>query len=291
MDNKDSFVIGVLNLHGSFFHRKVINEILAVSLEVLEKEFPIELNNERTKIDIIASDKNCTKYYIIECKKVDNDFKTWVFFQDKKIGDGDKSVVELKSGQPTVIDIIRLVGGQNKLLRTFFTTVNQSITKSLCYEGFEVKIDYEKDGVINISNIHKALNNNNIEKACNQVLSGSRGYALQQMRRSEVTGNGKLAYFIPIVVTTAKLKLCDVEVDNIDLKRGIVIDKERARLKDVDWVIYNYKPNFMLKEENQIPLLSKPEWLNESVDYLMSVYIVNSESLQKFLNEMKYYGM
>ena len=47
----------------------------------------------------------------------------------------------------------------------------------------------------------------------------------------------------------------------------------------------------MLKEENQIPLLSKPEWLNESVDYLMSVYIVNSESLQKFLNEMKYYGM
>src|SRR3989338_10793613 len=83
-EEKKHFLIDSLESHGTFFHRKCIPEVSNIPhLTVIEKEYPVTYMDKDTRIDIIARDQNESMYFIIECKKVDNEFKTWVFFQEK----------------------------------------------------------------------------------------------------------------------------------------------------------------------------------------------------------------
>ena len=92
-EEKKHFLIDSLESHGTFFHRKCIPEVSNIPhLTVIEKEYPVTYMDKDTRIDIIARDQNESMYFIIECKKVDNEFKTWVFFQEKSLHSKDKSV-------------------------------------------------------------------------------------------------------------------------------------------------------------------------------------------------------
>ena len=95
--DKMSFVIDALNVHGFFFHQKCISEISEnSSWQVIGKEFPINLSEKSTNIDIVAL-KYLAKlkcHAIFECKKVDGLFKTWIFFLDKKRGENDLSQLD-----------------------------------------------------------------------------------------------------------------------------------------------------------------------------------------------------
>ena len=127
-----------------------------------------------------------------------------------------------------------------------------------------------------------------------QVLLGSRGYAIQKFNRLEKDKNRWASIFVPIVVTTAKLMVCDISSEDIDLDGGIVKDQTKIKLRIVPWVVYNYKPNFMLNADSQkIQLLKETKTYSnesESLDYVMSTYIVNAGSLNDFLEKIVWIG-
>src|SRR3989344_1663952 len=185
MDAKNDFIIDALNIHGSFFHKKCIEAISNTeNLSVIEKEFPVELDNEKTKIDIIAKNyfSNLESYFIIECKKADNNFKTWVFLPDIKHGLNDNSVIGGDS--PLIIDTF--LNLRNSLdppiwtikhvryIHEFSTNIYRDINSKVCYDAYQIKFDYDKEGDINWNNIPKSANKKDIEDACNQVLLGTR---------------------------------------------------------------------------------------------------------------------
>lgn len=308
VDKKNKFIVDSLNIHGSFFHKKCI-EIIAnqLSFSVIEKEFPIGLDNSFTKIDIVAERSGSVhNFFIFECKKIDNDFKTWVFFPDIHHGKNDVSVYKKKNyTNPLILDALLNVTShssgdkpQIKLLKYFITPKDGSgldVGGDICYDAYQIRMDYDANGEINIKNIQKAAKKNDIEKACNQVLLGCRGYAIQKNIRIEKGDKTIRAggLFIPIVVTTSKLMVCDISSEDVDLSKGIVTDYTKAKLRKVNWVVYNYKPNFMLNEDSQIPFYEKsPDYQkeSESMDYIMSAYIVNADALNEFLEKIQWIG-
>ena len=110
----------------------------------------------------------------------------------------------------------------------------------ICYDAYELKLNMDNNNHIN-SNYRKATTKDNIERACFQVLLGCRGYSQEIHSAPILTG---IKYFIPIVVTTAKLQVIDTDADNIDIKTGTIADKNKVTIRNVNWLVYNYRPSY-----------------------------------------------
>ncbi|RLG15058.1 MAG: hypothetical protein DRN66_00455 [Candidatus Nanohalarchaeota archaeon] len=288
MEKKDKFILDSLNMHGSFFHRKCIAEIAKINtFGVVEKEFPVQVNDEKTKIDIIAArDAQVLNYYVIECKKVHEDFKCWVFFPDGKLDERDVSDINIIGKSPIIIDSIFHTPLNTKKLGRYVFNHELDTKLKFCYDGYEIKLDYAKENKLNKANLTKTRKNN-IENACNQVLLGTRGYSKFKVKKLPPYIKRNF-FFFPLIITTAKLFTIETTSENIDLIKGETIKDSEVAVISVPWLIYNYKPNFLLTYRD-VPFHDEVlSCINEAIEFTMSVFIINSEHLEEFFKEIQF---
>ncbi len=295
MEEKDKFIIKALEAHGSFFHRKCIEKIASVeNVQVIEKEYPITYMQRDTKIDIVAlHDSNVVTHFIVECKKTNNDFKTWIFFQDSRLHSDDESLI-LKHGKPLLL-IDAYLSSEDKIgaIRHVKTHIiprdknAKEIISKVCYDAYEVKFDPQKDnGKINFNNAFNAAKKDKIEEACFQVVIGCRGFASQKCEKY-THKDTRDHFFIPIILTTANIYTCDVDLVNIDLEKGEVINSETAKINEEKWVAYNYRSKYV---DDSVPVVLYPNSRN-GIDNTMTIYIVNSKHLSDFFDKMRFAGL
>ncbi len=310
-ESTKDFIIAGLENHGFFFQEKVIEEISKTEQwRVSDREVPVSARELKTKIDIVASrdSSSITLFAIIECKKADPEFKTWIFHSDKKIGERDYSTRQQFNKQ-VLIDVIHSKETKNmfrgptgykrginfihgQTISPLRDKDGKEIELENCYDAFSIKVDAKNAQKPNMNNTEKIAKKDVIEDACRQVTLGTKCYAeLLTIKAQGAQYPLHYTAFLPIVVTTAPIFIVDVESKNVDIVNGKLIDKNLREVKEVPWLCYNFKPDFMKRLDFSIEKLSgvsQVPLFNNPFEDTMTVFIVNSKELVNFLNQIQY---
>lgn len=197
---------------------------------------------QETVIDVIGATgrggKKSTFKLCIECKKLDPDYSDWIFFAGSSKGIMNLITKNIKSEG--------------------FASLFKIPGTSLC--GNEINVDLSKFDLWSpfthmISNNSIAISNEKIDKntyktkkslidnACRQIIEGTYGFILNEVQHQILSAEGyedKRVVFVPIVITTANLKICNVDPSDIDTNTGYI--KKEPIYEPVDSIIYECTP-------------------------------------------------
>ncbi|MGB8857304.1 MAG: hypothetical protein WCC58_11635 [Burkholderiales bacterium] len=114
-----------------------------------------------------------------------------------------------------------------------------------------------------------------LERLAAGVISSIEGFAFEQLPLVGRTGRAKVIIFIPIIVTTAKLKICTFEPDKITLGDGTI---KEEKLQEVPYIRFrkqlstaHYHVNLDYSHSDQASAKER------------TVFVVNAEKLIEFL--------
>lgn len=186
-------------------------------------------------------------HYIIECKKADPSLKDWIFFRRYKDEEETSIFYRYDKKYPRPRHIVS--------------------------EALFSKI-YDRAFQINASLSTNSFNNQRkdpIYSASIQACTGLKNIIYNERRFSEYSEYHSLPlFYVPIVVTTANLYVCEEDSLDINIKTG------EADTKKVNYTLKNW-----VEFSNAIP-----EYLQIGGVDRASVFIVNSQHLENFFNEM-----
>jgi len=272
-----------LNIHGHGFHYAVLKIVKScfdnqTSPWIFEvAEFPVEINGASTHIDFILRNKNEPFFMVSECKRADPSLSNWCFvktpFVSRQHASGKERIVRevlinrKSSGEPPTVNL------------DWFARSNE-----IYRLGFEVKNDDKGEGKFGRGQINDAIT---------QVLRGHNGLfnffasKLEKTKRMPFQGssNGNsYAAFLPVIITTAKLWVSDIDLSEADTNSGN-IDFPQDSLKEKEWLLYHYAQTPDIS--HQLSGFSEIEDLSDALyfEYTRTIPIVNAAGIQSFLSD------
>lgn len=245
--------------------------------EVRASEYPISLEGQDTKVDIVLRSKTQSSpelYALVECKRADPEYIYWLFGTHGQFGDALCSALglecrETRSDRPYQA---------NRLLE-------------------ELHFKFVTDDAINWlearrSSGRRASTPQNIENAFGQVLKGVGGFAQEQLDQRSKSRAVFKTFFVPVVVTTASLYVASYKPEDIDLSTGrigkdkVVFDPQGRSAEEEPWVLVDYGVG-----ENVAPKPIPEKY--HGVDpaelqkhKIRSIFVVNSRSLVRFFSKL-----
>lgn len=248
---------------------------------VKASEYPVSLKGEDTRVDIVLSGsgaKGEELWAIIECKRADPEYVYWLFGLPGLPLDRASCTAlgfesrHFRKGEPLNI---------RKLVEPFQFQLS---TYRIIWWA-EVKRRPDK----------RASTPQNIESAFAQVLRGTAGFAEDYLKQLHKDPRPFKAYFIPIVITTARLYVAHYELENVDLETG-TIERERVFFapkgqppEELEWVLADYGAGEKVAPES-IPegyLGFDPSRLQEFKT--RSIFVVNAKSIPNFFSKLRLY--
>jgi len=130
------------------------------------------------------------------------------------------------------------------------------------------------------------LDDDAIEGACYQVLLGVNGFVNTLADHPYMTPRQRdlpsYALLAPVIFTTAKLFVCDVDLSLAELSTG-TIDLTSSKLQQVPWLWFGYNTSPALR--HALESRSYPAELHQLMDdaYIRHVAIVNTGAIRDFL--------
>ena len=267
-----------LNIHGYGFQYAVLKvaQHCDNSPWIFEvAEFPVEINGKSTHIDFILSSRNEPFFMVAECKRADPALSNWCFvkspYVSRKVNRSEKLVREViisrkySSGPPMFI--IDWQSGFEKIYRL----------------GFEVKSGEKGDGKFGRGQFNDAIT---------QVLRGHNGlinfFSLELQKTNLMPLGGRFreidyAAFLPVIFTTAKLWVSDVNLSDADINSGN-IGEPYDSLVQKEWLFYHYSQTPDIS--HPLDGMSKIDDLSDALylDYSRTIPIVNASGIQSFLS-------
>jgi len=292
---KNDFLTRSIEQQGLFFHQRCKIEINNNKIwKVAAVEHPYYLGEKGGRIDLVAikyqeisfESTSNRIFLVIECKRANPDFKTWVFFPEYSLKGGESPM--------TFSRVLRhndTVDMDSKVV--WYDRINYN-EKSIdyCYDALEVRLDSDNGKSIVPKRVGKQKNttNDEITKASNQATSGTLGFAIEERKFLKTAGREmrkkhQATLFIPVIVTTAALKVCDFEPQNVDISTGTLKTKG-AQYRDVKWLIHQAPlepgvPHTTFAEPGYI----KPE--NRQIGFSKEqIFVVQSESFKDFMDSI-----
>lgn len=258
--------LNTINKQGFFLEERVFKILFNTSnVSFLKRSFLPQRHNqstgERIEIDLVCAtrkddefDKKWEKNLIIECKKT---YFSWVF---------SKSLAH-----PNVTNLIlEDVGGMRvKSLDNQHKFIDESRFK-FCFSS-DMSIMINEDNTLDLTNKKEVrTSRQEVHEAVRQVLHNTMAFRHDMDAESyEVRGKG--AFFIPVIVTNARLFYLNYSEKNIDDNCNI---KDYDDIKEVQGIVYNF-----------------PEvlgWANtRDEEAVKSVFIINQKHFKKFLDWIK----
>ena len=283
MSHKDKIhesAVKALEEHGHLFQQRCLEEAKKLDRYKLEsEEYPVSIGDVDTVIDFVlsADTESLVKFYFVfECKRANPDYVTWLFPKARDSKEPSFRFLATNLHARPRADFFEI------FLRTAELSLFPAELRMTVGEGLEVK-DKENRG--------KRSKTDSIYGACQQVLTGIAGLALELKERKYVSKEPKpiaMQFIIPIVVTTAKLYVTEYNRTDVNLSTGKPPLSKSDTYK-VDWVSYD----FPLRGAFQI---AQPEEWENNLFYrlrktrqkfkVQSVAIVNSDHLAQFLQKL-----
>jgi hypothetical protein len=246
--------------------------------EVKASEYPVSLQGQDTRVDIILRSKTSSSpelYALVECKRADPTYIYWIFGAP---------------GLPFGNALCSKLGIECRETRSDHPYQYSSFVKCLHFNlfiyGAESWLEARKGSDKRISTPQS------IENAFVQVLKGVGGLAQEQIDQRHKGHDLFKTFFVPIVVTTASLYVANYETRDVDLSIGRIA-KDKVRFgsegqpaEEIDYVLIDYGVG-----ENVAPK-PIPEGYHgvdpaELRKYkTRSIFVVNSKSLVLFFSKL-----
>jgi len=191
-----------------------------------------------------ASSSYNTICFIIECKKADPALKDWIFFRRNE-NEADSVFFYRKKEKQT----------------TDYISYNPIF--EICDRGLQIVS----------SKATNSFNNSNkdpIYNASIQANMGLKSIILNKQYFKNIMNNSPLIFYIPIVITTANLHICNTDNIDIDITTGTA-NSDKVEYTESQWIEYS------------VPI---PEYLQIRNVNRHSTIIVNSKFLKIFFNEI-----
>lgn len=280
--NLDDY-LRILNETGFFFQMRVAKEVDDV-FDIVKEEIPFEHNRQTSKLDALAeiSNDHFRAFIFIEAKRHSHDFNSWIFFRPERTRKPPPPYI-LAFGvfKPSeIVDGFYASSVSNKsgaALNLALVPYQFSKLGSLevGYIGIEVKLSESKHRLQDLTEVSK------------DVVIATHGMAMEIEKRApkDKRIREEVHFFIPVIVTTAKLFLAGADLSKVALSDG-KISQDGLNLQEVPWLVYE----FPLTAELLLPVNAGSErWDSVREDDLRKrhIFVVNSENLREFLVRLK----
>ncbi len=281
------WTIHSLNIHGIFFQKliaSIVDKHNEKQLRLVTTEYPVEFpsgnqysNRKESRLDVYAQIR--PRFYptrriclLIECKKANPDFVDWIFFPKFP-----------SFGLPKISFLLTTcIQNDNKEFlpkHIYETRPNESFLFS--DEAREARSSYK-----NISNnIKTKTSNAAITEAAYQVTLATHAIADEHYKNIQNAQNRvpeSTHLYLPIIVTTANLFLCEFDPDTTEIETG-EIEYQQINMKPIDRLIYEYPvpPHLQIKSDDWLA----PEEIGK-VDRLVRrhILVVNSNHFESTLD-------
>lgn len=248
--------------------------------EVKAYEYPVSLDGQDTRIDIVLHFKTCSSpeiYALVECKRADPSYVHWLFGAP---------------GLPFGNALCSALGIECSKSSVYKTNVYDRIVERLNLGIYTHGVESWLEIKTNISK--RTSTPQNIENSFIQVLKGVGGFANEQIsQRSKANALCK-TFFIPVVITTAKLYVAYYELKDINLYNGkidkdhILFGSSKGQTTEEDpWVLIDYCAGKNTTPET-IPQDHRGIDPAELLKYkIRSIFIVNSKYLVEFFSKLQ----
>lgn len=272
-----------LNRHGHPFQYAVLQRARSLADSEASdwmfqvSEFPVATRGGETRIDFVLSrgahwveDVAITHYLVAECKRVNPAFSDWLFARAPIVRRNETS-------SPIVFEqVLRL---DRELFATAVEMMPRANVSRVSYHvGHEVKGAAKGDPCGSARGA--------IEEAAGQVIKGVNGLVdfLSRNRSLVSEGEHRGITIWPVIFTTARLWVSEVDLSTTDISSGVVSLEGDVAPKQADWLWYQYHQSPGLR--HQVPRHEGRSrdlggFLN--LDYARSVAIVNASGVDEFL--------
>jgi len=270
----DEWTIHSINIHGYFFEKfcenvianKPIWKVLQTNLPVAHNQTASNSRPRESKLDILAEywvDTSKIKL-LVECKKNNPEFVDWIFFPNKK---REQSIVYAEEARET-----RGSYQTNTDKKDRTKTSNTAVTEA----AEQVALAEKSVRTDDFYNFHSVAEyDNKAEYYYNSELYGD-SLPLPTIN------------YIPVVVTTANLRVCDFNFQDIDPKTG-EIPVNKTTLINVPYLLFEFAiPRYLQPELGISEDRAKYVKMNIYEDTFMRlpVYVVNSQHFDEFLTKL-----
>jgi hypothetical protein len=233
------WTIHALNIHGTFFERWC-REIIrrSATWQVRYSNYPVGWERSHEGALDIRADRLIDSHLIsllIECKKHNPEFIDWVFFPQLP-ATAEQAVLRLSQLRWESVDQVRWnVVVKHATLPWRSLVADEARETRGDYLGYKKQSDKTKTA------------NRAIEEAAHQVAVATQWIRFEEQRHGNALGAMvppptpayMYHHIIPVVVTTAKLYLCEFDPADIDPATG-ELPPEKAQLTSVPNLRYEY---------------------------------------------------
>lgn len=214
-------ITDAINAHGIFFKRAVRNSLENIDgVSILGEEYPVAYL-EGASVDLLVQFSGARRLYVlpVECKRAYAARKLWVFFESP---DGNSKLwYYFQGNELQVADSGAFVSEGGRV----------------CIEGIEVDLAKLKKSN---AQPYKGASPDPIWKAAFQCSKGGLGFLKKEFKSRKKPNNERAVDFVsfPVIITTARLSVCELNQQNVDVLTGN--HTGQIRLTDVNWLILNY---------------------------------------------------
>jgi len=271
-----------LDQHGYGFQYSVLKcceELLnnGSSWVFLASEVPVEVQNFNTHIDFILSNNNST-ILLAECKRANPSLSNWCFA---------KAPITLRNRQLhnyLILEYIDRLDTDEKNVShpqgVSQLRNNVSIKSIEGLENYHISLDIKSQNKGDKHDSGKGA----IQDALTQIFRGINGFIELLYKYEQLVEKDKKNKLIPVIFTTAKIWVSDVDLSNTDTKDGKIIDTD-FNLKEKKWISYQYNISQFLKHSHS---KSSSEMKSDFAaliehEFVRTVFIVNSSGIDDFL--------
>ncbi len=258
-----------LGRHGFGFHYRVVRECIGLRKEnrspwmYVESEFPFQVQGHDTRVDFILKHSHKPFYILAECKRANPALSNWCFAKNPFTH--KDPLAEL-----AYAETIHLPG----LGRTKSGVVTIATSPELFHIGLEVKTAEKGD--------KKGETRGGIEAAATQVCRALNGMMDFFAGNASVFGDERIISFMPVVFTTARLYVSDVDLSLSNRQDGTV-DLSGSEFREAPWLFYHYHQSPGLK--HSVPESTPGERLTEILykEYVRTIAVVSASGIARFL--------
>lgn len=266
-----------LNEHGYPFHYAVLRQAQnsydpgSGSPWLLEAtEFPVAVGAHDTRIDFILKHAKYSRYLIAECKRVNPKYSQWCFFRAPYIHrERDFEMISAEVWE-SVDGKVRSSGALLRPLRTAY------------HIALPIRLPENRGD-------SGGQGSRAIEEAATQVSRQVNGFTEQLIRTPSVLGGETRAILFPVLFTTAKLFVTEVDIGTAAIETGAV-DADAMSVTEAHWVPYQY--HVSVSSRSAITQQRKPPTLGHLLDqeFVRTIFVVNAAHVTAFLSYLGQIG-
>jgi hypothetical protein len=266
---RDKSFSSAINRHGFPFQNAVLRRAKELFKEghstwaFEAAEFPVEVAGAGTRIDFVLSSENV--WLLAECKRADPSLCDWVFLR--------APLVRRNHHERFVVDRVNI--REHLGFSTGPISLLSLHSRPFAHRGFEVKTSDKGEG---------AAGRSAIEEATSQLFRGVNGMINCLQSKPAMVGDGNDCLLLPVLFTTAKLYVSDLDMSQTDLLSG-KLNAELLKPQEVPYVYYQYHLSPGIK--HPFPTSPSAERLASilATEFIRTAVVVSASGIDAFLSK------